>query len=109
MRHENGEKFMARGTGARPARCGHTETSIKEQPATMATSAAYILFLTLFLTEGGTLEAEQDIDVSSLQECRREARRQQEALRREFTLSVEERGMCPFRDVKVVCQKKKDR
>ncbi len=93
----------------RPRHFGHPDAALKEDPATMATSATYILFLTLFLTEGGTLEAEQDIDASSLQECRREAQRQQEALRREFALSVEERGMCPFRDVKVVCQKRSNR
>ncbi len=72
----------------------------------MATSATYILFLTLFLTEGGTLEAEQDTSVTTISECRNEAQRQQQALRRDFALSVKERGMCPFRDVKIVCKKK---
>lgn len=71
-------------------------------------SSAYILLMTLFLTEGGTLEAEQDTAAVTMKECRLEAQRQQEVLRREFALSVEERGMCPFRDVKVVCQRKKD-
>ena len=70
-------------------------------------ATSYILLLTLFLTEGGTLEAEQEIDVSSLQECRVEAKRQQDALLREFALSVEERGMCPFRDVKIRCERRK--
>ena len=59
-------------------------------------ATSYILLLTLFLTEGGTLEAEQEIDASSLQECRVEAKRQQDALLRE-----------PFRDVKIRCERRK--
>lgn len=70
-------------------------------------TSTYILLLTLYLAEGGTLEAEQEIQVPSMKECRIEAQRQQQALKREFTLSVEERGMCPFRDVKVRCERKK--
>ncbi len=70
-------------------------------------SSTYILLLTLFLTEGGTLEAEQDTNAATLKECKLEAKQQQEVLQREFALSREERGMCPFRDVKIVCKKKK--
>lgn len=71
-------------------------------------TASYILLMTLFLTEGGTLEAEQEIAAENLQECRIEAKRQREALLREFALSVEERGMCPFRDVKIRCVQQKN-
>ena len=69
-------------------------------------SSTYILLMTLFLTEGGTLEAEQDTQAATLKECNLEAKQQQEALRQEFAMSREERGMCPFRDVKIVCRKK---
>ena len=69
-------------------------------------SSTYILLMTLFLTEGGTLEAEQDTQAVTLKECKQEASQQQEALRREFALTKEERGMCPCRDVKIVCKKK---
>ncbi len=72
-------------------------------------SSTYILLLTLFLTEGGTLEAEQDTQAVTLKECKQEAKQQQEVLQREFAMSREERGMCPFRDVKVVCKKKSAR
>jgi hypothetical protein len=71
-------------------------------------SSTYILLMTLFLTEGGTLEAEQDTQAATLKECNLEAKQQQEALRQEFAMSREERGMCPFRDVKIVCRKKTD-
>ena len=68
---------------------------------------SYILLLTLFLTEGGTLEAEQDTTATSIEECREEAWRQSEALSKEFALSTRERGICPFRDVKIRCEKRK--
>ena len=73
----------------------------------LMSTSTYIMLLTLFLTEGGTLEAEQEISAATLQECRIEAQKQQAALRREFALSVEERGMCPFRDVQITCVRKK--
>lgn len=73
----------------------------------MASTATYVLLMTLFLTEGGTLEAEQEIGTVTYKECRLEAQRQQQVLRQEFALSKEERGMCPFRDVKVTCQKQR--
>ncbi len=72
-------------------------------------TASYILLMTLYLTEGGTLEAEQEIAAQSLQECRIEAKRQREVLLREFALSVEERGMCPFKDVKIRCERQKNK
>ena len=62
--------------------------------------------LAKYLEEGGTLEAEQEVSAATLQECRIEAQKQQAALRREFALSVEERGMCPFRDVQITCVRK---
>lgn len=72
----------------------------------LMSTSTYIMLLTLFLTEGGTLEAEQEVSAATLQECRIEAQKQQAALRREFALSVEERGMCPFRDVQITCVRK---
>lgn len=69
------------------------------------TTASYVLLITLFLTEGGTLEAEENTDLSSYSECTSEARRQEQALRQEFALTKKERGMCPFRDIKIRCQK----
>lgn len=68
---------------------------------------SYIMLLTLFLTEGGTLEAEQDTTATSMEECREEARRQSAALREEFALTTRERGLCPFRDVKIRCERRK--
>ncbi len=68
-------------------------------------ATAYILLLTLSLTEGGTLEAEQETDARTLEECQSRAQAQQAQLRREFALSLEDRGMCPFRDVKIRCEK----
>ena len=64
-----------------------------------------MLLITLFLTEGGTLEAEEDTSLTSRQECVQEAARQEKALRREFAITKEERGICPFRDVKIRCEK----
>ena len=66
---------------------------------------SYVLLITLFLTEGGTLEAEEDTSLTSRQECVQEAARQEKALRREFAITKEERGICPFRDVKIRCEK----
>ena len=66
---------------------------------------SYVLLITLFLTEGGTLEAEEDTDLTSRQACLQEAARQEKALRREFAITKEERGICPFRDVKIRCEK----
>ena len=66
---------------------------------------SYVLLITLFLTEGGTLEAEEDTSLTSRQECVQEAARQEKALRREFAITKEERGICPFRDVKSRCEK----
>ena len=66
---------------------------------------SYVLLITLFLTEGGTLEAEEDTSLTSRQECVQEAARQEKALRREFAITKEERGICPFRDVKLRCEK----
>ena len=66
---------------------------------------SYVLLITLFLTEGGTLEAEEDTSLTSHQECVQEAARQEKALRREFAITKEERGICPFRDVKIRCEK----
>ena len=40
-----------------------------------------------------------------LYECVQEAARQEKALRREFAITKEERGICPFRDVKIRCEK----
>ncbi len=72
------------------------------------TASSYVLLLTILLTEGGTLEAEQETAAPTLQECRLEARRQQQALRSEFVLTARERGMCPFRDVEIRCEKRKE-
>ena len=66
---------------------------------------SYVLLITLFLTEGGTLEAEEDTSLTSRQECVKEAARQEKALRHEFAITKEERGICPFRDVKIRCEK----
>ena len=66
---------------------------------------SYVLLITLFLTEGGTLEAEEDTSLTSRQECVQEAARQEKALRREFAITKEERGICPVRDVKIRCEK----
>ena len=66
---------------------------------------SYVLLITLFLTEGGTLEAEEDTSLTNRQECVQEAARQEKALRREFAITKEERGICPFRDVKIRCEK----
>ena len=66
---------------------------------------SYVLLITLFLTEGGTLEAEEDTSLTSRQECVQEAARQEKALRREFAITKEERGICPFRDEKIRCEK----
>ena len=66
---------------------------------------SYVLLITLFLTEGGTLGAEEDTSLTSRQECVQEAARQEKALRREFAITKEERGICPFRDVKIRCEK----
>ena len=66
---------------------------------------SYVLLITLFLTEGGTLEAEEDTSLTSRQECVQEAARQEKALRREFAITKEERGICPFRNVKIRCEK----
>ena len=66
---------------------------------------SYVLLITLFLTDGGTLEAEEDTSLTSRQECVQEAARQEKALRREFAITKEERGICPFRDVKIRCEK----
>lgn len=70
------------------------------------TTASYVLLMTLYLTEGGTLEAEEDAAaLSSLEECQRAAKHQENALREEFARTKAERGVCPFRDVKIRCQK----
>ena len=66
---------------------------------------SYVLLITLFLTEGGTLEAEEDTSLTGRQGCVQEAARQGKALRREFAITKEERGICPFRDVKIRCEK----
>lgn len=70
------------------------------------TTASYVLLMTLYLTEGGTLEAEEDAAaLSSQEECQQIAKQQKKALRDEFARTKSERGVCPFRDVKIRCQK----
>lgn len=70
------------------------------------TTASYVLLMTLYLTEGGTLEAEEDAAALSSQEkCQQIAKQQEKALRDEFARTKSERGVCPFRDVKIRCQK----
>lgn len=69
------------------------------------TTASYVLLMTLYLTEGGTLEAEEDAALSSQEECQQIAKQQEKALRDEFARTKSERGVCPFRDVKIRCQK----
>lgn len=70
------------------------------------TTASYVLLMTLYLTEGGTLEAEEDVAaLSSQEECQQIAKQQEKALRDEFARTKSERGVCPFRDVKIRCQK----
>lgn len=70
-------------------------------------SATYLLLITLYLTEGGTLEAEADSTQTSLALCREEAHQQEIALRREFALAKEERGICPFTNVKIRCERRR--
>lgn len=70
------------------------------------TTASYVLLMTLYLTEGGTLEAEEDAAaLSSQEECQQIAKQQEKTLRDEFARTKSERGVCPFRDVKIRCQK----
>ena len=71
------------------------------------TTASYMLLITLFLTEGGTLEAEGDTAAKTMTECTRQAREQEKILRQEFAQTREERGLCPFRDVRITCRKAK--
>ena len=66
-------------------------------------NATYLLLITLFLTEGGTLEAEAESSARTMGECRVEASTQEKAFREEFALTEEERGLCPFTDVKIRC------
>ena len=70
------------------------------------TTASYVLLMTLYLTEGGTLEAEEDAAaLSSQEEGQQIAKQQEKALRYEFARTRSERGVCPCRDVKIRCQK----
>lgn len=72
-------------------------------------TTSYLLLITLFLTEGGTLEAEADSESHTMRECKLEATEQEKALREEFSLTTQERGLCPFTDVKIQCKRVRNR